>query len=84
MAPYSKERREALTCRVLRKLPSKGRWRMSVSSFNRSLALEEVSESVSDHEDLLHLRHLYISNASTEKQPVLKVVKVSGSITVSF
>lgn len=57
---------------------------MSVSSFNRSLALEEINESKSDHDDLLLLRHLFIGNTSTETQPVFQVVKVSGSITVSF
>lgn len=57
---------------------------MPVSSFNRSLALEENEGSVQDLEALLHLRHLSIRNASTEAQPVCQVVKVSGTITVSF
>ena len=57
---------------------------MPVSSFNRSLALEENEGSVQDLDALLHLRHLSISNGSTEAQPACQVVKVSGTITVSF
>lgn len=55
-----------------------------MSILNRSLALEEVSETQCDIEDLLQVRHLSISNASTEPQHACHVVKVSGSVTVSF
>ena len=55
-----------------------------MSLVNRSLALEEIKESDRDLDDLLLVRHLSISNAATESQPACQVVKVSGSITVSF
>jgi hypothetical protein len=55
-----------------------------VSTFNRSLALEEIKESTIQIDDLLPVRHLSISNASTDLQPACRVVKVSGNITVSF
>lgn len=57
---------------------------MPVSTINRSLALEEINGSAQDLEELLHLRNLSISNVSTEDQPACQVVKVGGSITVSF
>jgi len=55
-----------------------------VSILNSSLALEEIQVSNNDLEDLHLVRHLSIRNASTESQPVYQVVKVSGTITVSF
>jgi len=55
-----------------------------VSKLSRSLALEEIKESDRDLDDLLLVRHLSISNVSTEPQPACQVVKVSGNITVSF
>jgi hypothetical protein len=61
-----------------------GRWRKSVSTFNRSLAFEEIKESEVKLEELLPVRHLSISSVSTTAQPVHQVVKVSGSITISF
>lgn len=65
-------------------LPSEGRWRITVSILNRSLAYEEVRESENDLVDLLLMQHLSISNASTDVQPASQVVIVSGNITVSF
>jgi hypothetical protein len=55
-----------------------------VSTHNRSLAFEEIKEPEDNIFDLLSMRHLYISNASTDAQPASQVVKVSGNITVSF
>jgi hypothetical protein len=55
-----------------------------VSTLNRSLVLEEIKESVIDLDDLFSLRHLSISNHSTDAQTAHQVVKVSGNITVSF
>lgn len=55
-----------------------------MSTLNRSLAFEEIQETQELLEDLLPMRHLSISNASTDAQPVYQVVKVSGNITVSF
>jgi hypothetical protein len=53
-----------------------------VSILNRSLALEETRETEEILVDLAPVRHLSISNASSDPQP--KVVTVSGSIIVSF
>lgn len=55
-----------------------------MSKGNRALAYEEISEPEQHLVDLLPMRHLSISNASTDLQPAKKVVKVSGNITVSF
>lgn len=55
-----------------------------MSLLNRSLALEEIERSDNGLEEMLLARHLSISNASTEAQPACQVVKVSGTITVSF
>jgi len=55
-----------------------------VSTLNSSLALEEMTESQSDMESLLQVRHLSISNALPEQEHACHVVKVSGSVTVSF
>lgn len=55
-----------------------------MSTLNRSLALEEIKEPENDFVDLLPVRHLSISNASTDAQPVCQVVRVSGNITISF
>lgn len=57
---------------------------MAVSIHNSSLALDEIQVSNSDLVDLHLVRHLSIRNASTESQPACQVVKVSGTITVSF
>ncbi len=51
---------------------------------NRSLALEETKQVENQFVDLIPVRHLSISNASTDTQPICQVVKVSGNITVSF
>jgi hypothetical protein len=53
-----------------------------VSLLNRSLALEETKES--ENLAVLPVRHLSISNASTDTQPTFEVVKISGNITISF
>lgn len=50
---------------------------------NSSLALEEMTGSDYDLENLIHVRNLSICDSSTEKQPI-QVVQVRGSITVSF
>lgn len=55
-----------------------------MSYYNRSLALEDVQETEVKLEELLPVRHLTLSDVSTETQPVKQVVKVCGSITVSF
>lgn len=55
-----------------------------MSTCNRSLAVEEMDEPVEKLVDLLPLRYLSLSNPSPDFQPVNQVVKVSGSITVSF
>jgi len=55
-----------------------------VSTFDRSLAFEEIGEPEVPLVDLLPVRHLSISNVSTDTQLVHQVVKVSGNITVSF
>jgi hypothetical protein len=55
-----------------------------VSTFTRSLAFEEIKESEVKLEELLPVRHLSISSVSTSTQPVNQVVKVSGTITISF
>lgn len=55
-----------------------------MSIANRSLALEEIKKSEIDIEDLLLGRHLSVSNTAPDAQPVCHVVKIKGSITVSF
>lgn len=55
-----------------------------LSTLNRSFALEEIKESDTDLVDLLPERHLSISNLSTDESSLIQVVKVSGTITVSF
>ena len=55
-----------------------------MSILNRSFAYEKIREPENDLVDLLPMRHLSISNASTDPQPASQVVKVSGNITVSF
>ncbi len=56
-----------------------------MGNHNSSLALEEMNERVETELDLLvQARHLSISSASAEVQPLFRVVKVSGSITISF
>jgi hypothetical protein len=55
-----------------------------VSILNSSLAFEEIRDPEDAFVDLLPMRYLSISNASTDVQPVNQVVKVSGNITVSF
>lgn len=55
-----------------------------MSKCNRSLAVEEINQPVEECVDLLPLRYLSLSNASTDIQPVNQVVKVSGNITISF
>lgn len=55
-----------------------------VSTYNRSLVLEEIKETENLFLDLLPLRRQQTSHVSHEIEPAVKVVKVSGSITVSF
>ena len=55
-----------------------------MSILNSSLALEEFQVSNTELKDLDLVRHLSIRNVSTESQPVYQVVKVKGTITVSF
>ncbi len=56
-----------------------------MSNLSRSLALEETKETTFKCEVQLPVRHLSIRNASTTTpQPACQVVKVSGSVTVSF
>jgi hypothetical protein len=55
-----------------------------VSKFKRSLALEDVKETEMELEVYDPVRHLSISNVDADIQPLNQVVKVSGSITVSF
>jgi hypothetical protein len=55
-----------------------------VSTFNSSLAFEEINDPEEDFIDLIPMRHLSVSNASTDAQSHYQVVKVSGNITVSF
>lgn len=51
---------------------------------NRSLALGEIKESHDSFIDLLPEQYLSISNLLMTAQPACQVVKVSGTITVSF
>ena len=54
-------------------------------SCNSALALEVKEELVEPEFDLfIQAKHLSISGASTDQQQLNHVVKVSGSITVSF
>lgn len=55
-----------------------------MSNLNSSLALEETKETTFKCEVQLPVRHLSIRNASTPPQLACQVVKVSGSVTVSF
>lgn len=55
-----------------------------MSTLNSALAFEEIRDPEDNIVDLLPMRHLSISNASTDVQPANQVVKVSGNITVSF
>lgn len=55
-----------------------------VSICHRALILEEIGKSEDHFVDLFPLRHLSLSNASTDRQPVIQVVKVSGTVTISF
>jgi hypothetical protein len=56
-----------------------------VGNFNRSLALEEVTEVKIETDQLLPMRNLSISDLSTTKmQHTYQIVQVSGHITVSF
>ncbi len=56
----------------------------TVSNYHRSLVLEEFKVAEVELEELLPGRHLSLSNMATDAQSVFQVVKVSGSITVSF
>lgn len=55
-----------------------------MSNYNRSLALEEMKESEVELGGYLPAKHLNLSNESTEAQLEHRVVKVCGTITVSF
>lgn len=56
-----------------------------MSTYNSSLAFEEIREPEDQLVDLLPMPYLsIISNVSTDTQPASQVVKVSGNITVSF
>lgn len=61
-----------------------GRWRRTVSMLNRLPVLEEIQEFENKIVDLLPVRYLSIHNTATQAQPVCQVVKVCGTITVSF
>lgn len=57
----------------------------NVSHSNSSLALEVKEEVIEPEFDLfIRAQHLSISGVSTGQQQANQVVKVSGSITVSF
>lgn len=56
----------------------------TVSKYNSALAYQEIRETEHDLPDLLPMRHLFLSDVSTDQQPIICVVKVSGTITVSF
>ncbi|WP_158383154.1 hypothetical protein [Candidatus Protochlamydia sp. R18] len=58
-----------------------------MSNYNSSLALEDVHEYArvdSELNLLVPTRHLSIGTNSADTQPLYQVVKVSGTITVSF
>ena len=55
-----------------------------MSKLSRSLVLEELHEQNFVLEELLPGRHLSISSVEVEEQQIKEVVKISGSITVSF
>jgi hypothetical protein len=55
-----------------------------VSLVNCSLVLEEIKDLENHLIDVFPERYLSISNSSVDAQPVCQVVKISGSITVSF
>jgi hypothetical protein len=59
-----------------------GRWRIIVSTYNRSLALEEIEQTYVELDELLEMRHVSIGRCATEEQS--QAVKISGTITVSF
>jgi hypothetical protein len=55
-----------------------------VSKLNRSLVLENLQEQNIALEELFPGRHLSISSVEVEEQMITEIVKISGSITVSF
>lgn len=58
-----------------------------MSNFNSSLAFEDIDEQEYRETQLslvVKAGHLSISDAETVVQPLTRVVKVSGKITVSF
>lgn len=57
-----------------------------VSKLNSSLALVEMEEQINETEFkvIVNPRYLTLSNASFIEQPLNEVVKIKGSITVSF
>ena len=64
----------------------------AVSNLTSSLVFEELKEQEDPHHfyverlpsHLVKPRHLSISNAVIDIQPVRQVIKVNGTITVSF
>ncbi len=59
----------------------------NVSLHNCALALEDIHEydELESNVDLfIQARHLSFCNTTAKIQPALQVVKVTGSITVSF
>lgn len=55
-----------------------------VSTYTIARALEEIKDTENQFLDLLPMRHLSLSNISSDLQPASHVVVVSGNITVSF
>ncbi len=55
-----------------------------MSKLKRSLALQDVKEPEMELEVYDPVRLLSISNVIADSQPVNQVIKISGSITVSF
>ncbi len=55
-----------------------------MSNYYRSAACEEIKDKQGPYIDLLPMLHLSISNASADTQITPSVIKVSGTITVSF
>ena len=55
-----------------------------MSTYNSSLVCEEIEGSKETLIDLLPIRYRSIGNALADLQQANKVVKVSGSVIVSF
>lgn len=55
-----------------------------MSTVNRSLAWEMAAPSKVNREESSHARHRSIRPSSTDRQSPYQVIKVRGSLTVSF